>query len=174
MNWFDIFIIAVLSIGILVGFRSGLVRQLFGLISFVASFLIGIFYMEDVGGWFETQFGVSEAYSSLVGFGAVFLVIYLCTMIMSRVFDKIITEIPVIGGLNKIGGAALGLVTTGLLLSLVLLVLNEVDLPSQGLRDSSAFYENIYEILPRTWELATQRFPELTELTERFSLKDSI
>ncbi len=169
MNWFDILIIGVLGVGSLIGFRRGLVRQFFGLVSFIASFLIGFFYMEGVGGWFENQLGVSATYSSLVGFGAVFLGVHLCVMFLSRFLSGVIKSIPLIGGLDRIFGGALGLVTSGLAFSLILYALATVNLPPNELRSSSALYEVVYQFFPQTWDMATQKFPELTELTDRFT-----
>ncbi len=168
MNWFDILIIAVIGGGLLYGFRRGLVRQFFGLLSFIASFMLGFLYMENVGGWFETQLGVSPAYSSLTGFGVVFLGVHVCAMIASRFLNRVVQQVAVFGGLNRIFGGALGLVTTSLAFSMILYVLATLDLPPNELRNSSALYEVVYQFFPQTWEVATQKFPELTELTERF------
>ncbi len=168
MNWLDILIIVVLGVGSLTGFRRGLVLQLFGLVSFVASFLIGFFYMEGVGDWFENQLGISATYSSLVGFGTVFLGVHVGAMIIARFLDKVVKKIAVIGGLNRIFGGALGLVTSGLAFSLLLYALATVNLPPSELRSSSALYEVVYQFFPQTWDLATQKFPEITELTDRF------
>ncbi|MCY3488586.1 MAG: CvpA family protein [Bacteroidetes bacterium] len=168
MNWLDILIIVVLGIGSLMGFRRGLILQLFGLVSFIASFLIGFSYMEGVGDWFENQLGVSATYSSLVGFGAVFLGVHVCAMIVSRFLDKVVKKTVVIGGLNRIFGGAVGLITSGLAFSLLLYALATVNLPPSELRSSSALYEVVYQFFPQTWDLATQKFPELTELIDRF------
>ena len=169
MNWLDILIIVVLGVGSLIGFRRGLILQLFGLVSFVASFLIGFLYMEGVGDWFENQLGVSVTYSSLFGFGAVFLGVHVCAMIVSRFLDKVVNKTVVIGGLNRIFGGALGLITSGLAFSLVLYALATVNLPPSELRSSSALYEVVYQFFPQTWDLATQKFPELAELIDRLS-----
>ena len=68
MNWIDIVIIVVLGLGVLSGARRGLVKQIIGLVSLVASFLIGYLYMEGTGSWLGAQAGIPAEYATIAGF----------------------------------------------------------------------------------------------------------
>ena len=169
MNWIDLLIIVVLGIGVLHGARKGLVRQVLGLTSLVGSLLAGYLYMEGAGLWLASQIGIPMQYAMVAGFMAVFLGVMLGFIIVSRLLDKVISDAPLLGGLNKIIGAGLGLLSAGLMLSLILNLGSVVGLPSDEIRTSSALYDSAHQFLPQTWDLATSQFPELTGLGERFS-----
>ncbi len=169
MNWFDILILVVLGIGVFSGVRRGFVRQFFGLLGLIAAFLIGYYNMDRAGAWFESQAGLSVEYAAIAGFAAIFLIVQLCAIILSHVFDRVVRNIFLIGTVNRLFGAALGLITAGLIGSLVLYFLAAVmNIPSDELRSSSVLYEVVYQFFPQVWDLATQRFPQLTALSEQF------
>lgn len=169
MNWLDIVIFVVLGIGLLVGARRGLVRQVFGLAGLLIAIALGYSFMEGVGGSLETRIGVPADYSSIAGFGLVFLGAQLFFMIISRGVDRFIKNIIFVGTVNRILGGAFGVVTACLAFSLVLYVLASVGLPPSEVRGDSALYEVVYQFFPQTWSLATAQFPELAELSERFN-----
>ena len=168
MNWIDIVIIVVLGLGVLSGARRGLVKQIIGLVSLVASFLIGYLYMEGTGSWLGAQAGIPAEYATIAGFLAVFLGAMLGFVILSRFLDRVVSNTPLLGGLNRIVGAGLGLLSSGLLLSLLLYLCSVIGLPPDEVRTSSMLYESAYQFLPDTWDLATRQFPGLEGLTERF------
>ncbi|MCY4159196.1 MAG: CvpA family protein [Bacteroidetes bacterium] len=168
MNWVDLLVVVVLGVGVFSGLRRGLIRQVLGLTSLIASFVIGYMYMDGAGEWIEGQAGIPEEYSPVAGFLAVFMGMQLCFMIGVRFLDGIVKKIVLVGGLNRILGAALGILSSGLLLSLTFYLASLFGIPSDDARISSALYEHVYELLPYAWNLATQHFPELTELSERF------
>lgn len=169
MNWLDVVIVVVLGMGALVGVRRGLIRQVFGLASLLIAFALGYSFMEGVGGWLETRIGIPAEFSSLAGFGLVFLGSQVFLVIISRGIDKIVRNIMFIGTINRLFGGAFGVVTACLASSLVLYVLASVGLPPNEVRVSSALYEVVYQFLPQTWDLATAKFPALAELSERFN-----
>ena len=168
MNWFDIVLIAFLSLGVLLGIRRGFVRQLIGLSGLIAAFVVGFLMMDRSGEWFNINAGVPAEYASLVGFAAVFLGVQLIAIILSHIFDRIVRNIFVIGVLNRLLGGGLGLITTALFSSLLLYLLAIPGAPSTEVRTSSLLYEMVYQFLPQSWDLATQYFPQLSELSEYF------
>lgn len=157
-----------MAIGGLMGFRKGLVKQVIGLFNLIASFTVGYLYMDVFGQWLEAQLGIAQQYSLIVGFLLIFFGVLLGLSIIGRFLNSVIRGIPIIGWLNNIAGVGVGLLSTGLFLSLALYLLALVGFPSSEVINSSTTYEPIYHLLPQTWEIATNQFPEITDIQERF------
>jgi len=168
MNWIDIVVIGGLALGSWSGARKGFVRQTVGLTSLVASFLIGYLNMESMGAWIGSQAEIPAEYEVIAGFILVFIAVQLCFMILSRFLNRIVKNTPILGGMNKIIGAGLGLLSAGFLLSLGFYLGSVFGFPSIEARSSSALYDTVYQFLPYAWNMATQQFPEIAELADRF------
>jgi len=168
MNWLDWIIIGILAFGIFRGLRRGLVRQVIGLASLVVAFIIGYLHMDNLGTWFESQASISPEYSSVVAFLVVFFSVLLGLSIVTGFLDNVVKNIPIVGCLNQLIGGALGLISTGILLSLVLYLFSLFGYPSNEIIESSITYDYIHQLLPQAWELATQQFPEISDLPDRF------
>ena len=168
MNWVDLTIIGVMAIGGLIGFRKGLVKQVIGLFNLIASFTVGYLYMDVVGLWLEAQLGIPQESSLIVGFLLIFFGVLFGLSIIGGFLNSVIRKIPIIGWLNHLAGIGVGLLSTGLFLSLALYLLAMVGFPSSEVISASITYEPIYHLLPHAWEIATSQFPEITDIQERF------
>ncbi|MCY4234286.1 MAG: CvpA family protein [Bacteroidetes bacterium] len=168
MNWFDWVIIGFLALGIYRGIRRGLLGQVIGLSSLIVAFASGYMYMDRAGSWFENQAGITPEYSSVIGFLVVFFSVFLGLSIIGGFVDKVVKSIPIIGWLNQLVGGALGFISVGLLLSLLLYLTSLMGFPTNDIIESSVTYDYVFQLLPQAWELATKQFPEIANFTDRF------
>jgi membrane protein required for colicin V production len=138
----DLIILLVLLFAIFGGWRKGLVSVILSIIFLVlAMYGAGMF-----GGWVGESLHISPAYlSRIVGFMIAFGVLYLAGKILR---DKIKPKTGVLGGIDKLAGAALGLVRGLLVLSIALVFFRVIHLPPESMRTSSRLYPHVVSIAP--------------------------
>jgi uncharacterized membrane protein required for colicin V production len=121
MTWPDILIGAILLIGMLKGFKRGLISEIGGFIAIVLAFWSAVHY----NGAFDSQVGSithtapgSAHVIALVAFGIAIYLILLALSIALGVFAKM----PVLGVLNNILGAPIGFIKAAVLVWAIIYV----------------------------------------------------
>ena len=119
MNWLDLLIVGILAWTTFRAFSAGLIREVVTLLALVAGVaLAGAFY-DDLSA--NLQFVIADPMMrQLAAFGAIFLGTVIAGHVIAAVMHSA-ASLLFLGPLNRIGGAAFGLVK-GLLLVQVLLV----------------------------------------------------
>ncbi len=140
MNWLDFLLLALLILNLVSGYRQGLVRQLIGLIGFVAAIAVAVYgngpLGEVIAGYIDPAHLMPlQEVSNSLGFGITadlavnlaarviaFLVLLVLTRILlgllARTFT-VINRLPVVGAVNRLAGLVLGL-ARGLIIVLLL------------------------------------------------------
>jgi membrane protein required for colicin V production len=158
MNWLDIVICICLLVGIIKGLFDGLVKQL---ISLIALFLAIVFsgtiagiIRNFVDTHFHWEFTLSTGVINAIYFVIAFIVIISLFALLAHLVDKLISYTPV-GALNKLAGAAFGLVLWLLCLSFLLNILFVFDTKSKIIsketQEKSVTYEYIKDTLPAVY-----------------------
>ncbi len=140
MNVLDIVIAAILVIAGIMGYRKGVIRQVCGIGGLILGIWLGYRFSTLLAGWF----GMNAEYASLLCFIiiliAAIIVLYLVGLLFSKVF-----RMTGFGLIDNLGGLALGVVKTGLLLSLLLGLFtgynDRAKLIAPEVFDESALYE---------------------------------
>ena len=89
LNWVDFVILAVLLYYAFEGYSAGFIGSLLGLISFVASFVLGLKYYGVIGAVLVKTFSIPQSFSSAIGF---FVVSFLTEIIVGLVLRKLIAK----------------------------------------------------------------------------------
>ena len=139
----DVLLLVILFIFVLLGLMKGLVRTIVNIASFFISGVLTFYLLPMVKKWigFEDITGAASENININAFGAdlirkeitalvisavivvvLFLLIRFLFMLFGRILD-IISDLPVLRQLNKIGGAALGVIQGFLIIYLALGVL---------------------------------------------------
>ena len=87
LNWVDFVILAVLLYYAYEGYSTGFIGSLLGLLSFVASFVLGLKYYGAIGSILVKTFSIPQSFSSAIGF---FVVSFLTEIIVGLVLRKFI------------------------------------------------------------------------------------
>jgi len=111
--------------------------------------------------------GMAESIASIVAFGLIFLIVKIGFLFLGRVLGQIVNFLQ-LSLINRILGGVVGGMKALLGLSILFLVLGNVNLPSEEKQNESVFYDEVYEILPLTWDGVTSIFPQVADLAERF------
>ena len=115
MNIYDWVIIAIIAVAALIGMSRGAVTMALGVVGvFVAMLLGGQFAAPLVRNFTDSV--DSEALATVVGYGVIFLVVFIAMGYVAR-FVRIGLTITMLGWVDKLGGVALGVVV-GFMLSI--------------------------------------------------------
>ena len=118
MNWLDIILAIVLVITVVVGLKTGLIKAVFSLLGLVLGiFLAGRLYIPFSGilGFLPQQAAKVIAYLIIL------ILVIVIAAIIATILDKILHAV-MLGWINHIGGAVLGLAFGGILLGAILAI----------------------------------------------------
>ncbi len=156
----DLLLAAVLVSGAVSGWRSGALRQIAGLGSFLVALLVGLWGMDEVGALLAASLGLSARAAPLAGFAVVFLGVQLAIAALVRALEALL-DTAKIGAVNRLAGAGLGTLRTALVASAVLVPLRFVNVPPVESRETSLLYGPVSEAMPWAWSVAGDRVPPL-------------
>ena len=130
----DIFCLVFALITVLLYTKRGLIKGVFHCAKTILAFVFAYLFGERAGEWLFGEV-ISASLPSLLelvlGYVAVFLVSILVLLIVAAILSKICEHIPIIGAVNRILGALLGLViafmTLAVIASIVKLLLEDAD-----------------------------------------------
>jgi membrane protein required for colicin V production len=133
MNWLDIVILIMIVISAVSGFASGLIKSVFSL----AGLIVGIVLAGRYYVGFSNQLGFIPGDSGprIAAFIIIFLAVMLVATLLGIILTKIISAI-MLGWLNRIGGAVLGIVLGAFFAASLLAIWVQVGSPGDFMNDS--------------------------------------
>ena len=138
----DIMILLVLLFAVYRGWSKGLVSVILSIVFLV----LAMYGAGLLGGWVGEALNISPAYlSRIIGFMIAFAVLL---FVGHFIRDRIKPKSGFIGGIDKLAGAALGLVRGLLVLSIALVFFRVIHLPPESMRTSSRLYSHVVSIAP--------------------------
>ncbi|WP_124978940.1 CvpA family protein [Nonlabens xiamenensis] len=151
MNWLDIIICIILLIGLYKGYLNGFFIELTSLLALIAAIYGSIYFSNYAGDWLRNQVDWDESYITLAGFVITFIVIILVITYVGKLLTKIIKTVN-LSFINKLAGAAFGLVKMAFLASVVLMFINsasgEFHIIGEKVKEDSIVYEHLEPIAP--------------------------
>lgn len=107
MNWLDVIILVIIAISTVIGLKVGIIRAFFA----IAGVIIGVFLAGRFSGPLADRLTfISDAGIAGVVAFAVILIAVLIIAIILAVMIKWVTSAVMLGWVNRLGGAALGLI----------------------------------------------------------------
>lgn len=119
MNWVDVVILAAVTIAVVAGLFRGAVRTVFSAAGIVVGFLVASRESGAVGVLLERL--VRPELAAVLGFVAVFFGIAVAFTLAGALFRKVLSGL-MLGWLDRIAGAALGLLQAAVALGVLALV----------------------------------------------------
>lgn len=107
MNWIDVGAIAFVALGMLFGFRKGLILSFSGFIGIGLAIWIGINFSNILENYVANQDLIPESWVSIVALLVMIFLVYLSWRILSKILHKVVHTIG-LGLLNRLGGALFG------------------------------------------------------------------
>lgn len=126
MTVLDWIIVAIISIGAILGFTKGFIRQLASIVGLVVGLLVARALFASVGEKLAEELGTSLTFAQVVAFILIWLLVPLVFLLLASALTRVI-EIVHLGFVNRILGAALGALKCILLVSLFVHFIEFVD-----------------------------------------------
>jgi uncharacterized membrane protein required for colicin V production len=157
MNSIDIFIIIGISLFIVLGYRDGFFKKVFGILGFWAGFILAIKFIDPVSSLISEWMGYSVEVSLVFAFFVIFVATVVVVNLLYRWFGKSTNENLTVR--SRVAGAVLGAGEGLVAVSLVLLMFTMFDMPSDDDRRQSVLYTKMTHIAPRVFDYSTQWIP---------------
>ncbi len=128
LNWVDFIIIVVLAFYAAEGYSVGFVSSLLDLVSFIASFIIGLKAYSPIGKLIQNVFSISSGFANAIGFltaasiPEIIIGIFSRHLLYTKYFSRINFKGPSFKIIDKFSGALLGIFSGLVLFSFILTV----------------------------------------------------
>lgn len=145
MNAIDL--IALFPIGYLavVGFRKGLLREIFAILGIIVGTLVSLKFAHMVLGQLDPK--STSAYMPYVAHLLVFIIVVFVIHLLGRILEKILKLVQ-LNLPNRLAGSVLGILKACLLLGVFFWLSDRIDLVPQETRESSFIYEFLSKYTP--------------------------
>lgn len=144
MNFIDIVIVIPLLWAIYKGFRKGLVIEIASLAALILGIYGGIHFSDAVADFLQSKFNWNSDYMPLISFTITFLGIVILVHLVGKVVEKVV-DLVALGIVNKIFGAAFGLIKVAFILSVIVIIFDSFDAKmhfiDQEKKDNSMLYK---------------------------------
>jgi len=151
VNILDIFIIVPLLIFAWGGYKKGLIVELTTLAALIIGLYMAFFFSDLAAKILNEHFQINEEYIALASFLVTFVAVLFLVLSIGKIVEKFV-DIFMLGFLNKIAGAAFGVLKGALLLSILIWVINYFNfngyMITEETRTNSTFYKPIESIAP--------------------------
>ncbi len=107
MNWLDIVIAGVALVGLLIGWKMGLLGAIFNVLGIVVGAFIAPRISGDIAGWF-TKHGTSNAIATVLAYVVVIVVVMLAAQV-ARIIVKKMLSLILLGWVDTVGAIFVGL-----------------------------------------------------------------
>src|SRR5260370_31996897 len=107
-NFFDWFLIAIVLFSMLMAFRNGLVRAIFGLVGLIGGFQLAAWNYAMVGDWIgESRIKMSVTTERILGFVVIVVIVAALLDFAGRLFQKILRQVG-LGPIDRLLGTVFG------------------------------------------------------------------
>jgi uncharacterized membrane protein required for colicin V production len=163
LNGLDYAAIALLAIGAIYGLQRGALRMVTSVVSLAAAIYFASFYYNKAGTFAETQLGLSHTVGAVVGYIAVFAVIFAAVELIGSTAIRL-AHIVHLNPIDRLAGGLLGAGIAAVFAGLAVMLLAAVMPPDAALlRDSQlvpmllAYNEMLVGYIPGDARLAYER-----------------
>jgi membrane protein required for colicin V production len=133
------------------GYKKGLIIEIASLAAFVLGLYFAFYFSDVTANYLRQFFSIDQKYMAALSFLVTFVVVLFAVLALEKILEKFI-DILLLGFLNKLAGAAFGLLKGALFLSIIIFVINYFDTShaviKPGIAKSSIFYEPVQSVAP--------------------------
>ena len=166
MNTIDIIIGIILIFGTVNGFMKGLFVEVTTLVGLVLGVYGAIHFSHFLGDFLKDSVTWEESLLEVVVFAGTFLIILIALVLLGKAMTKI-AETIALGFFNKLVGAIFGFLKYALILSIVLIVYDEINTSIRFMEKKKAKESILYEPVKN---FAPAIFPNLVKVVEKKSI----
>lgn len=151
MNYIDLILGILLLLAAVRGFTKGFVAEVASLAALVLGIWGALHFSHLTGDFLASFFDSASKYMGLISFFVTFVIIVVVVQLIGKIVDKLVTTLA-LGFLNRLAGVLFGVLKAALVLSVLLIVFDEVDenvgiLPPEK-KAESQMYEPVRNLVP--------------------------
>jgi len=163
MNFLDIIILIPMLWGAYKGFTKGFVSELSTLVALSLGIWGAIHFASFVADFLINSFNMSDKYVPIISFAITFILIVIAVHFVAKLINKLIKAVS-LNFINKLAGAAFGILKFGLIISIIIVILDKIDsdmnFMSEKTKKSSLLYKPVGKI-------AKTIFPSLNDFSPK-------
>jgi len=146
--------LAVIAFFGVLGFREGIVKRVIEVAGVVLTLVLSARFATDIQPWVHQQTGLPEGSSLLVTWAALFLTGSLLSRLIASLLSKLV-RLTILGWVDRLGGAVLGMAIGTLLASVLLVAASSVPggVQIQKAYNQSSLGRKVFYAAPHTYEL---------------------
>jgi len=164
MNILDILILIGILIFVLLGFRDGLLRKIFGILAVLGGLICATKFMSPVADFISQWVSFGEETLVIVSFFFIFVIVIGIVNLFYRWFGE--TGSDTLKMWSRLAGGFLGAGQGALAVSLVLLMFNLFDIPSDDAKRGSTMYQPIFQLAPGIFDYSLRWIPSSKKFFE--------
>ena len=151
MNYIDLVLGLLLIVAAIQGFRKGFIIELASLAALILGIWGGIKFSGLTADFITKHTGYQSEHLSAIAFFITFIVIVILIHLMGKMLDSIVKAV-FLGFLNRLAGIIFGVLKTAIILSILLLLFDDIDenvhlLPAKQ-KEESKIYTPMKQIVP--------------------------
>jgi len=151
MNYIDLVLGILILVGAIQGFRKGLIIELASLAALVLGIWGGIKFSDLMADFITKHTGYQSEHLSTIAFVVTFILIILLVHTIGKLLDTVVKAV-FLGFLNRLAGIVFGVLKTAIILSIILLIFDDVDqnvhiLPAKQ-KEESKIYPPMKQVVP--------------------------
>lgn len=151
MNYIDIVLGILLVLSAISGFKKGLIVELASLAALILGIWGAVKFSYITSDFLVENLNWKWDHLNIASFIITFIVIVILVHIVGNTVNKLV-ETAMLGFVNKLAGLVFGILRAALILSIILVVFNEIDedvhILSEDAKSNSRMYEPIRNLAP--------------------------
>lgn len=151
MIWIDFIIGGFLAWAAISGLRKGFILELAMLLGLIVGVWAGLHFSKLAAALLKETFHLQGAYLPILSFVVVFIIVLIGVYFFGKILEKS-AEVMLMGWINKLLGLVFGILKQALILSFILMILNNFassgDIISKEQQQKSYFYNTVKGIAP--------------------------
>jgi membrane protein required for colicin V production len=168
-NYFDWFLIVVVGFSMVMAFRRGLVRAIFGLLGFIGGFQLAAWNYELIGDWIrDSRLKISIPTARIIAFVLIVLVVAVALDQLGRLLQKVLRFVG-LAFFDRVLGMAFGF-ARGCLIGIAVLMVTTTFAPDSEAVTTSALSPYLFAVTHDVSFLVPQYLQQLM-LNGAFDLK---
>jgi uncharacterized membrane protein required for colicin V production len=156
----DLVLLAGLVLGGVLGYRTGILKRVFNILTILAAICVVAIFLPMVGPFFHDSFPFSETTTTLIAIAFLAAATVVPAMSVYHWFDRDFSG----NEASRFFGAVLGVLETAVIMGMVLVLLNVSRFPGDETRSDSLLYTPVARFAPWTFSLFAPMLPRGTEL----------
>ncbi len=151
MNVLDIIILIPIIWLMYRGYQKGFIIELSSLVALILGIYFAINFSNFAADFLARNFNIGDKYLSIAAFVVTFMVVVFGVFMVGKILEKFV-DILLLGFVNKLAGAAFGVIKAAFLISVVFWIINSFDISKtiikEQSRQDSMLYEPIEQFAP--------------------------